>query len=279
MSNKLSKKPHKHGGDEKHVGHMHKHVRLALAIAKQVIARRAYAKKSDGKLSTDGKDVKVPDAATTAFAENTLKLARAELAGKLGKRAYRTCLALPVSFSTVAGVGVDVEAITPSPAPEWGSFTSLFDEYRVLGGWYDFVSVLPGQVFTATGNLAEQALLFAFDPTDPDTLTSLAEGAQMAFHRIYAAPRVSAVSGGETGAVTNYGDGKLFRFSWRTPSLNLAQSAELFSCGKDQWQATSGGSALPYGFVKSYTAAGPSGLTARPISGILYLDLELRFRE
>jgi len=243
------------------------------------VADSQFAAKQIAAACADAKDAKTP-----AESVNGARSAARRLGLTRGLKPTR--VTIPYSFNLTCGVtGVINGGVAISPdtnALEWAAFQALYDEYKVHGGVVKFALGYQTKVPTASGglNIDNLGFVLAYDPTDPNSLTSVREGTELAQHIMLIA---SPIQGAGTAATTfgfRSANSKPFVLSWSTKKVaNLSIQTGAVSYSPGVWKAIqTAGSNNPDGQLKPY---GTCDLTAVAVccTGIHYLDVEFRSRK
>lgn len=196
-------------------------------------------------------------------------------------------ITVPYSFvqsCAVSGVISGVTAVQPDAnTTEWGAIAALFSEYRVLGGKLEYFLPYLSPAPASVGLNADSMSVVCYDPTNASSLTSVRQGTELTYHTLLAPSPVSVST--TTGSGTcRYGfrpiNGKPFTLRWETSkasALDIQSGAISYSPG--MWKAIqAAGSNSPDGSIKSFGISDFS-VSAAAITGIHYVDLELRMRE
>jgi hypothetical protein len=207
--------------------------------------------------------------------EDQIQLLRSEARAVFGTKAIKIRLAQQLSFTASAG-GVlnSVNAVLPTAASEWASLAALFDEFTEDGGEYQFA--FPGQAPNQAAGTSASAyiLVLAYDPDVQTALASTVAGCELEHHKLF------CLSPNNTYTVSTNHKFEMLRFGFSVPkgvSDMLTAGSLPLSYDAGNWQGTTSGTFIPYGFMRMYlTGQAANGIV---IHGMLYHHARFRIRE
>lgn len=277
-------KKHKLDGAARHnrlKGLVAKTKKLCAKMAELDVKIRAFDAKYGGPfvMVKDVKGQEDPFADEKKLYDMQMQLLRTEVGAMFGKDTYKSFIPIQASFSTTGGNGSDVLNVDPSSSSEWSAWSLLFDEFRVVGGSYDFVNNLPGRAYSAATDLSTQAFGLAYDATDNTAVGSTEQLATFTHHRFYANPSPQTPGpNSSSGAVSTNPSGRLLTFEYKVPKGTVTGPGGAITANQADWQPVGVNTKIPYGYIKSFTTAGPSALTCRAVLGMHYIHTEFRLR-
>lgn len=185
-------------------------------------------------------------------------------------KAYKITLVEEYFFAS-NGSGISASALTidPSTLSEFSALLTLFDEFKVTGGKYEYTVNdwhIPSTTINACGSLS-------YDPSDGTAPTSMVQNAQKQQHTLV--PYGTASAGLTSLTVTPKG---MNSFEWHVPHGVLIAAGATASEGTSNWQPTSTVNGyIPYGWIKYYVSGKHNSVNQ--ISGIVYHHCAFRSRE
>lgn len=239
-------------------------------------------------LVPDAKSPQLPTsdgvAALQELYDSELKMARAAIGQMLGTKAIPFILPVPIAFvSTVTtGLVTTVLSLAPDLATEWSSLAAIFDEYRAIGGRYDFyISCVTTPTVMGTSGLSTGGIAsLCYDPSDATAVSGNAQVAQHEQHKMYY-PRLLATSASATAnsyvGCFNNTNGKPLEFHWKTGQC-ATFSGNGGAIGVGMWKSTQGNvSSFPDGTLKPFWQAGTT-LATDIFVGLMYFHFHFRMR-
>jgi len=186
---------------------------------------------------------------------------------------------IPEQFSigtSTTGVVNTVHLVQPSSLTEFTTLCTIFDEYRVTGGRFEFnLYGVMAQTTTAVGACLPM-LVIAYDPADLIALATVSGGCELSKHKLIDVAVYSPTTVGFAQHTTT----TLHSFAYKVPNGILDSASSGAESGS--WQACLAGSGqLPYGAVKLYgsTFFLVTAATATDIAFVVnYYHVEFRIR-
>jgi len=260
-----------------------KYVLKSIAARQEALALAVKARKASGWFSSSG-SAAGSDSKSAGPEEDLLsvelKAGRSALASAYGKRPVP--FVIPISLSipnTAAGLALVSVLVDPSASVEWSSLALLFDEYRFVGGRFEFGTNF-GCLQPATNS---DAICFAicYDPVDssPTSVRNLTTREQ---HKLFANVITYGGAGGSTFSTSspNMMNGVPLQFKYHAPpASNLVIGVTgLIVQDPGVWKITTvSGAPAGEGYLL-FASSNGSANAAVVAAGIHYLHVEMRCR-
>jgi len=239
----------------------------------------------------DQKDLKSsvsPFDDSIALVDGQLKALKTEVGFMFGNKSMR--ITIPVTgsvsaFTTTSGTTGLVNStfgVYPPNSSEFASLAALFDEYRCLGGVYEFA--MPGiaakAISTSSTNayLSYSAIGIAYAPADNTAISGTSPSgdeilSEYEQHRWYATTQAASNQTSTMHKAAPY------VFSFKVPDGVVQAGGASSPLGAGNWQSTNTATPATYGYLKSYSNSG--SLVAAGyycVVGVTYLHCEFRVR-
>jgi len=267
----------------KHPSTVLKDVLKAVTARQEALAAAVKARKASGWFSSGGSaagaDVKFVGPEEDLLATE-VKLARSALASAYGKKPVPFILPISTTFvNTAANQAQAYLIVDVSSSAEWSALSSIFDEYRLDGGVFQFSSNM-GPLIPVT---VADGLVFAlaYDPVD----SSVGNVRNVVTRKEYKLFGYSVLYGGAAGATFSQAgggiiNGKPLEFQYRTPpGGNLAIGATgLIVQDAGAWKSSViTGTPCNDGYLMVSSVNGAAN-AAVVLGGVHYLHVQMRVR-
>lgn len=161
---------------------------------------------------------------------------------------------------------------------EWAALIALYDEYKVLGGTFDFATNYLGATLTNASGQQRPQTCVGYDPVDGQVPSSAVQVAELAQHvDLYPVIFQDSVTASNARPVF-MGRHSLKWTTQRSKALSVASGA--ITAATDEWlQTLAAGSNVPCGYFKCFGTAWFTAASLPCISGLNYIRMKFRSRK